>query len=118
MMNNCELMFITSIYAPDVLYSNMMEKENSTEPKEQLYRRLGYSYWEIDKDGYIWEINLLDYSKKKLILDTDQENTKLAIENTKENTGRLFSNKCKDEIKTKKSAKVYYINYENDEDIF
>ena len=41
-----------------------MEKENSTEPKEQLYRRLGYSYWEIDKDGYIWEINLLDYHQK------------------------------------------------------
>lgn len=117
-MNNCELMFITSIYAPDVLYSNMMEKENSTEPKEQLYRRLGYSYWEIDKDGYIWEINLLDYSKKKLILDTEQENTKLAIENTKENSGRLFINKAKEEKKETKSAKVYNINYDTDNDIF
>ena len=116
-MCNCELMFVTSIYAPDVLYMNMMEREGNTEPKEQLYRRLGYKYWQIDYNGDIWEVSLKDNSKKPLSLNGVRQNSTLAIESCKSDNNGLFVNdyiEDKPEVK----AKVFKDTYDLNNDVF
>lgn len=116
-MCNCELMFVTSIYAPDVLYMNMMEREGNSEPKEQLYRRLGYKYWQIDNNGDIWEISLKDNTKKPLVFNNERQNSALAIESLKNNDNSLFVNDYKEEIKEIK-AKVFKDTYDEDGELW
>lgn len=49
-ISNCKLLIMTSIHSPKELYKSISEKEDNSEPIEQLYRRLKHRYFKVEND--------------------------------------------------------------------